>query len=87
MHHSKVDVTRILLIVLTANPMKSLHYNNHISSKQDPNEVAKQIFTEILENSDRELQLSIDDGDGDVWVYKISWYCDRIEPFTQLKEN
>ena len=66
--------------------MKSIHYNNHVTSKSNP-DFAKLILREILENVDGQFQISVDDGDGDIWKYTIYVECEKINHITQIKEN
>lgn len=45
------------------------------------------VLTEILEGRDSEFQISIDDGDGDVWKITISKDSELIKEVTQITEN
>lgn len=67
--------------------MKSLHYNNSLKSKQELASVGHELIKAVLESGEREIILSVDDGDGDVWVYRITVSCDRIEQVIQITEN
>lgn len=67
--------------------MKNLHFNNHISSLQDMEKFAMKVFLEITNNKEGEFQMSIDDGDGDVWKYTITIDHERIKTVTQITEN
>ena len=67
--------------------MKSLHLNNHISSKQDINKFAKDLFDAIVKSGYRTITMSIDDGDGDVWKYYIEVTSDRVPTVSQIQEN
>lgn len=67
--------------------MKSLHLNNHISSKQDINKFARELFDLIVQSGHRDITMSIDDGDGDVWKYKIEVSSNRVPEVQQIKEN
>jgi hypothetical protein len=67
--------------------MKSLHYNNSLKSKQDLATVGHELIKAIIETGERQIILSSDDGDGDVWVYRINVQCDRIDQVIQITEN
>lgn len=67
--------------------MKSLHYNNSVKSKQKLSDVGNEMIRAILESGEREIILSVDDGDGDVWKYYLSVSSDKIDPIIQLNEN
>lgn len=67
--------------------MASIHLNNHISSKQDINKFAKELFDLIVQSGHRDITMSIDDGDGDVWRYNIIVTSDRVPQVQQLNEN
>lgn len=69
--------------------MEHLHLNNHISSKQDLNKFAKDVFDTILKYNNGSFTMSIDDGDGDgdVWKYEISVSSNRVPEIAQIKEN
>lgn len=67
--------------------MEHLHFNNHITSKQDLSKFAKDVFDTILKYHNGSFSLSIDDGDGDVWKYEISVSSNRVPEITQIKEN
>lgn len=67
--------------------MKSLHFNNHISSLQDMQKFAMNVFLEITNNKGGEFQISIDDGDGDVYKYTITIDYERVKTVTQITEN
>lgn len=64
-----------------------VHLNNHISSKQDVNKFARELFDLIVQSGKRDITMSIDDGDGDVWKYQISVVSDRVDEVTQITEN
>lgn len=67
--------------------MKSLHFNNHTSSLQDMEKFAMKVFLEVTNNKEGVFQMSIDDGDGDIWKYTIVVDCDRVKEVTQITEN
>lgn len=67
--------------------MQSIHLNNHVSSKQDINKFARDLFDLIVQSGHRTITMSIDDGDGDVWKYEISVSSDRLPQINQIKEN
>jgi hypothetical protein len=67
--------------------MKSLHFNNHIRSKQDSKEFADKVFKEIMQNKDRVFQITVDDGDGDVWKITVETTCECVKTVTQIQEN
>lgn len=68
--------------------MKNLHFNNHISSKQDYNKLAKMLLDAIIGQGEREITLTVDDGDGDVWKYEMDISCERVENIsTPITEN
>lgn len=67
--------------------MKSLHFNNHISSLQDMEKFAMKVFLEVTNNKEGVFQISIDDGDGDVWKYTIVVDCGRVKEVQQITEN
>jgi hypothetical protein len=67
--------------------MKSLHFNNHISSKQTKESFGKEIFEAIFRESDGQIIITVDDGDGDVWKYTLTIDVERLKTVTQIKEN
>lgn len=74
--------------------MNNLHFNNHISSLQDMERslqdmerFAMKVFLEITNNKQGIFQISIDDGDGDVWKYTITIDVDRVKEVQQITEN
>lgn len=67
--------------------MEHLHFNNHITSKQDLNKFAKDVFDTILKYNNGSFTLSIDDGDGDIWKYEILVSSNRVPEIAQIKEN
>ena len=67
--------------------MAHIHLNNHISSKQDINKFARELFDLIIQSGQRNITMSIDDGDGDVWKYEIEVSSNRVPQIQQLKEN
>jgi hypothetical protein len=64
-----------------------LHFNNHISSKQDINKFSKDLFDAIVQSGHRSITMSVDDGDGDVWKYDIHIVSNRVPEIQQLNEN
>jgi hypothetical protein len=68
-------------------PKTHLHFNNHISSKQDVNKFARDLFDAITQSPGYLITFTIDDGDGDVWKYELVKDCERMEHITQIKEN
>ena len=67
--------------------MASIHYNNSVTSKQKFSDVARELLRLIIEEGEREINLSVDDGDGDVWKYSISIESKLVSEINQLKEN
>ncbi|MCA6430341.1 MAG: hypothetical protein IM613_12980 [Cytophagales bacterium] len=67
--------------------MISLHYNNHVISKQHISGVANALIEAIIEKGERDIVLSVDDGDGVVWKYTVSVECEQIKSIQQLNEN
>ena len=67
--------------------MKSLHYNNSLKSKQELASVGHELIKAVLESGEREIILSVDDGDGDVWKYYLTISSDKIDPIIQINEN
>lgn len=67
--------------------MEHLHFNNHITSKQDTNRFARELFDAIVQSGHRTIIMSIDDGDGDVWKYEIQVSSNRVPEINQLNEN
>lgn len=65
----------------------NIHLNNQVSSRQDINKFAKELFDLIVQSGHREITMSIDDGDGDVWKYNIIVTSDRVPHIQQLNEN
>jgi len=66
---------------------RSIHFNNHVSSKQDTDKFARRLFDLIVQSGERDITMSIDDGDGDIWKYEIYIDVSRIPQIKQLKEN
>jgi len=64
-----------------------LHFNNHISSKQDFNKFARQLADAIIFNGNKIVTVSVDDGDGDVWKYEITIDSNRVAEVKQINEN
>lgn len=67
--------------------MKSLHYNNHITSKQKFDDVAIELLSQIIECGQKQILLSVDDGDGSIWKYTIEVDCKIVKQASQLNEN
>lgn len=67
--------------------MKSLHLNNSSKSKQSVRDFAAKVFTEIMEGRDDQFQISVDDGDGDVWKITITKESELLKPIGQITEN
>lgn len=67
--------------------MEHLHFNNHITSKQDLNKFSRELLDLIVQSGKRTITMSIDDGDGDVWKYEINVSSTRVPEVTQIKEN
>jgi len=67
--------------------MKNLHFNNSVESKQSLNEFALSVFREITQTKDGGFQISVDDGDGDVYKYTITKECVRVPLVNQIPEN
>lgn len=67
--------------------MKNLHLNNSSKSQQSIDKFAMNVFLEITNNKEGEFQISIDDGDGDVWKYTVSIHYERVNTVTQITEN
>lgn len=67
--------------------MASIHFNNHISSKQDIDKFARELFDLIVQSGKRTITMSVDDGDGDVWKYNIEVSSNRVPEVQQIKEN
>jgi hypothetical protein len=65
----------------------SIHYNNDIHSKQSYEEFAKKLMDAIVEKGAKEIILSIDDGDGDIYKHTISVSSERVPAIAQIKEN
>lgn len=48
---------------------------------------AMSVFLEITNNKEGEFQISIDDGDGDIWKYTVTIDYERVKTVTQITEN
>jgi hypothetical protein len=57
------------------------------TSKQDEKAIAVQMLEAIINNSEGQIILTVDDGDGDVWKYTLDISCERIDKVTQVIEN
>jgi len=67
--------------------MKHLHFNNYAPAKQDPKKFGLELFQTILETGDGIITMSVDDGDGTIWKYTISFEVEHMKSITQIKEN
>jgi|GEM_PF-5870430 len=67
---------------------KHLHFNNHLSSKQSLNVFAVEVLIQIMENPRGYFTMSVDDGDGDLYQYKIFVHGERVKNATSpITEN
>jgi hypothetical protein len=64
----------------------SIHYNNDIHSKVPVGTTERRLFNAILMGNEM-INLSVDDGDGDVWKYTIIVSSERVKSIVQIKEN
>lgn len=66
--------------------MKALHYNNSSADWTDKKVLAVKLLHTIM-SQPGVFDLIVDDGDGDVWRYRISVECDRLENVQHISEN
>jgi hypothetical protein len=64
----------------------SIHYNNASYSKLPVRITERQLLNAVLEGNEL-INLSVDDGDGDVWKYTIIVSSERVKSIAQIKEN
>jgi len=67
--------------------MKNLYFNNHTKGSKPIEWLEKQILTEILDG-ESQFKITMDDGDGNVYIYTIDVSCELSETITQaIREN
>jgi len=57
-----------------------LHFNNHISGEESKEEFALRLFNAIMDCKDGFIELTVDDGDGDLWKHYIDITTHLVEP-------
>ena len=67
--------------------MQTIIYDNHLSGKKSPEQVGAQLLTAIMNHGNEEIKLIVDDGDGDVYTFRIECFSEKSPHIHQIKEN
>jgi DNA polymerase IIIc chi subunit len=67
--------------------MKSIHFNNHVLNQETTEQFAMKLFKTIIEQGEKTVVMSIDDGDGDIYKHTLTVTSERVKAIAQIKEN
>jgi DNA polymerase IIIc chi subunit len=67
--------------------MKSIHFNNHVLNQETTEQFAMKLFKTIIEQGEKTVVMSIDDGDGDIYKHTLTVTSERVKAIDQIKEN